>query len=69
MNGNHARIMKEIPPEWDNLMQVVARLEFGELRVIVKDGKPVRIESGIKQINLDAPSQDVREQLKSIPLL
>ncbi len=61
--------MKEVPPEWDNLMYIAARLEFGELRIVVKNGKPVRIESGIKQINLDVPSQDMKDQLKITPLL
>ncbi len=69
MNNNPTRIMKEVPPEWDNLMYIAERLEFGELRIVVKNGKPVRIESGIKQINLDVPSQDMKEQLKITPLL
>jgi len=69
MNNNSTRIMKEVPPEWDNLMYIAARLEFGELRIVVKNGKPVRIESGIKQINLDVPSQDMKDQLKITPLL
>lgn len=67
-NPNIARMMREVPPEWDRLMRAAHRLDFGELRIIIKSGKPVRVEAGIKQINLDSEN-DFQKDLTTIPLL
>jgi hypothetical protein len=66
--NNPTRTIREIPPEWDRLMRVANAIGYGELRVVIQGGKPVRVESAIKQIKLDN-EQDFKEGLDIIPLL
>jgi len=61
------KVMREIPPEWDRLMRVAAIIHYGEMKVIVQNGTPVRVDGGIKQIKLDT-NQALEEGLKTIPL-
>ncbi len=67
-NPNQPRVTREVPPEWDRLMRTAQRVDFGELRIIIKSGTPVRVEAGIKQINLDSEN-DFQKDLTTIPIL
>lgn len=69
MNGQpKTRIVREVEPEWDKLMRFAAALNFGEAKVVFKEGKPVRIDNAVKMIKLD-DEQDFKEGLKTIPIL
>jgi hypothetical protein len=58
-----------IPPEWQNLMRLIERLGFGEVKISVQNGKPVRVEIAVKSIKLDAPpkveSDDIDDDILS----
>lgn len=53
--------------EWERLRKLAERVGFGELRVIIQNGKPVRVETAIKQIKLDTP-EDFAQGLDIIPM-
>lgn len=53
--------------EWKRLRILAQRVGFGELRVIIQNGKPVRVETAIKQIKLDTP-EDFAQGLDIIPM-
>lgn len=53
--------------EWERLQTLAERIGYGELRVIIQAGKPVRVESAIKQIKLDNP-EDFAQGLDSVSL-
>jgi hypothetical protein len=58
---------KPLTNEWKNLMRLVERLGFGEIKISVQAGKPVRVEIAIKSVKLDAPTtQDFDEEIFSI---
>lgn len=61
------RVAKEITLEWQNLMVLVERVQYGEVRIVVQNGKPVRAEQIVKAVKLDAP--DFREELSTVSLL
>jgi hypothetical protein len=61
------RVSKEITLEWQNLMSLVERVQFGEVRIVIQNGKPMRAEQIVKAVKLDAP--DFREELKTVSLL
>jgi len=42
------RVLKEIDPEGDRLMQIAQRIDFGRVEVIFQNGKPVRAEIVVK---------------------
>lgn len=46
---------KPLTIEWKNLIRIVEKLGFGEIKITVQQGKPVRIEIAIKSVKLDAP--------------
>lgn len=46
---------KPLTIEWKNLMRLVERLGFGEIKISVQQGKPVRVEIAIKSVKLDQP--------------
>ena len=46
---------KTLTIEWKNLMRLVERLGFGEIKIVVQGGKPVRVEIAIKSVKLDNP--------------
>jgi hypothetical protein len=46
---------KPLTIEWKNLMRLVERLGFGEIKITVQQGKPVRVEIAIKSVKLDQP--------------
>lgn len=62
------RVLKEIDKEWDRLMKIAQRIDFGRIEIILQNGKPIRIEVVVKQIKLDV-DKDFEEGLKTIPLL
>lgn len=49
---------KNLSPEWLRLIKLVERLRFGEIRLIVQQGKPQRIEIAVKQVKLDQPIEE-----------
>lgn len=53
--------------EWERLQILAERIGYGELRVIIQAGKPVRVENAIKQIKLDNP-EDFAQGLDSVSL-
>ncbi len=65
---NKTRVLKEIDKEWDRLMKIAQRIDFGRVEVIFQNGKPVRVEIVVKQIKLDV-DKDFEDGLKTIPLL
>lgn len=62
------RVLREIDKEWDHLMKIAQRIDFGRVEVVIQNGKPIRVEMAIKQIKLDV-DKDFDEDLKTIPLL
>jgi hypothetical protein len=46
---------KPLTIEWKNLIRLVERLGFGEIKISVQQGKPVRVEIAIKSVKLDQP--------------
>lgn len=52
--------------EWDRLKILAKRIGYGEMRVILQAGKPVRVETAIKQIKLDG--DDFTQALETIPM-
>lgn len=59
---------KDLSPEWQRLMAIAERIQFGECRLVFQRGKPVRVEAVIQQIKLDGPDSDIDEKLKIITL-
>lgn len=53
--------------EWDRLKILARRINYGEMRVILQAGKPIRVETAIKQIKLDSPD-DFTQGLETIPI-
>lgn len=54
--------------EWERLKLLMGRVGFGEIRIIIKDGKPVRAENIVRQIKLD-DDEGFNEKLRGISLL
>lgn len=52
--------------EMQRLQELIERLQFGEIRIIVQNGKPVRAEQVVKSIKLDHPDQE--DELKTLQL-
>lgn len=46
---------KPLTIEWKNLIRIVEKLGFGEIKIHVQNGKPVRVEIAIKSVKLDVP--------------
>ena len=67
-NNQKTRILREIDKEWDCLMKLAHRIDFGRVEVILQNGKPIRAELIVKQIKLDV-DKEFEEGLKTIPLL
>lgn len=55
-----------ITPEWKKLMRLVERLGFGEVKIHVQNGRPVRVEIAIKSVKLDSPDDDIDNVIVSI---
>lgn len=65
---NKTRVLKEIDKEWDRLMKVAQRIDFGRVEIVFQNGKPIRVEVLVKQIKLDG-DKEFEDELKTIPLL
>lgn len=61
--------MQEVPPEWQQLMEVVRRVGYGEVTIKVNNGKPDMVEAAVKQIKLGVSDEDFKNRLKITPLL
>ena len=46
---------KPLTIEWKNLIRLVEKLGFGEIKISVQQGKPVRVEIAVKSVKLDQP--------------
>lgn len=68
MGINKARVMREIPAEWDRLIKFAEVLKYGEAKIIFQNGVPVRIDHAIQQIKIDN-EKDFDDDLKTIPLI
>lgn len=51
--------------EWKRLKELVQRMGYGEIRLVIQAGKPVRVDVAIKQIKLDIPA-DFKEGLDTM---
>ncbi len=65
MNTN---IDNEEGPEFERLKQAIKRIGYGEVRVIIQRGKPVRIEEAVKQVRLDGDQKDFNDGLETVRL-
>jgi len=54
-NLNPTRIMREIPPEWDKIMQLAAQIEHGRIVIKIQDRKVMLGEYTI----LDTPESNL----------
>lgn len=54
-------------PNWQRLGTLFETIGFGEVRVVVKDGEPIRAEIIIKSVRLDSP-EEFEDRLKLIQL-
>lgn len=53
----HTKQQVLLTPEWERLITLAKRVEFGELTITVKHGKPVMVEQVAKRVKLDDESQ------------
>ena len=69
MNGEKikTRVIREISPEWDRLMQLGIRIGRGRAVVYFNEGRPVQVDFAVKKIKLDV-KEDFKEKLETIPL-
>lgn len=65
MNGN----TPQLTPEWKRLMERVASLQYGEVKVTIHQGKPTMIEHETQKIKLDGTQDDWKKELEMKPLL
>lgn len=43
------RVMREIPPEWEEMMQLAAQIKYGAILIRVQDGKITFVEYTVKR--------------------
>lgn len=55
--NNRPRVMREITPEWDRLMQIAHKIGKGSCVVIFNEGRPVQVENVVQKIALDKPDE------------
>jgi hypothetical protein len=55
---------------WQRLKIVAEKMQFGEMKVIVHEGRPVRIENVIQRIKLDdiENEKEFEDKLKTVIL-
>lgn len=58
-----------LPIEWQRLIQVAQKIDWGEARVIFQNGKPVRIEQAIKTVKLNLPADEFAIEVDKIVVL
>ena len=51
------RVLKEISPETERLIRLIEKVGFGEVRIVIQNGKPVRAENIVRQVKLDSPDE------------
>jgi len=56
-----------LTPEWERLITLAQRVQFGEMRIVIKNGKPCYAENLIKRVNLDSDG-GLDEGLELIPI-
>lgn len=61
------KVMREISPEWDRLMQLAERIGTGHIKLILNEGRPVQVEHVVKKIPLDK-GDDFRTKFGTIPI-
>ncbi|MCX6756327.1 MAG: hypothetical protein NTX85_03230 [Candidatus Nomurabacteria bacterium] len=61
------KVMREVSPEWDRLIQLAERIGTGHLKLILNEGRPVQVELVIKKIPLDK-GDDFRTKFGTIPI-
>jgi hypothetical protein len=62
-----ALITRNISPNWDRLMRLGNKLNYGEVRVIFQNGEPTRVEQTIKKISLE-DDKDFKKDLEVVIL-
>ena len=53
--------------EWERLKALIERIVYGEVRVIIQQGKPTRVENAVQSIRLDTP-EDFAQALEAFRL-
>ena len=48
-----------VSQNWDRLLRLGAKLNYGEIRVILQNGEPIRVEQLVKNINLNHCSTSI----------
>lgn len=43
------KVIKEVPPEWDELMRLAVQIKMGEILIKVQDGKITLVEYTVKR--------------------
>lgn len=54
--------------QWERLRRVLERVRYGEIRIVINNGAPVRIDSITQQIKLDGSEDDFLQGLSTIEL-
>lgn len=60
-------VLRLLPKEWRRLIGAAQRIGFGEVRIVLQNSKPIRIEMAVRQVKLDGPDEELDQGLK--PLL
>lgn len=47
------RVLRELPPEWQRLIELCERMKFGDLTISVVNGKPILVKNLQQNIKLD----------------
>ena len=50
-------ITRQVSPEWDRLMRIVAKADHGELKLHFKNGNAKRVENLVQSIMLDSDEE------------
>jgi len=57
-----------LSPEWERLIKVAQRMQFGEATITFKHGKPIMMSNLIQRVKLDEDSV-FRDGLNEIPII
>ncbi len=61
------RVMREIPIEWDRMIELGKQIGTGKATITFNQGRPVMVEVIVKKINLDK-DEDFQAKRKVIPM-
>lgn len=50
---NKIRVVREITPEWQRLMDLAERVKKGRIEIIFNEGRPVQAEIIVQKVKLD----------------